>query len=481
MDFEITVKNECDLETEVIEVDPFETLDTKSSMSNDHLAEHDYVIEEYSNDPSALNYAPIIFEPHSNMKQVPISGETLELDNWKDNPWAVKNFKDFLMFNCPECEFKTKEELKLMCHGLEKHINAKEYFKTNPTIYNQNDLPLEIVFNPSQDTQLTPIESKPIVKKVVKSKPVPVMKRNREKEEARTCKLCSHISPTYDEHKEHFRKCKHALGFYCQDCEYNTKYKHVLRKHYHLVHGKVKPGTEVCNLCGHVSYSKTDDRKHQLKTHSEKLEPVEKVAATVICDECGKSYRDAHVLNIHKDKMHQHIFLRTCKVCQEIFANIAEVYKHHRDNHPDESCSIIKDNVHVCECQICFKIFNSHHPLPTHYKRVHNLTGKELYKYHSGYNPNIKDAMKLQLKAAGISVEETQPNECKSAANKCDNCDRKFWSHGTKETHMKVCKEKPMTRKFANTIHKCDYCNKAFRHLGSLKIHATVCDEKPKD
>ena len=171
MDFEITVKNEFDLESEVIEVDPFETLETKPSISNDHLAEHDYVIEEYSNDPSILNNAPTIFEPHSNMNQF-LSTETFELDNWKGNPWAVENFKEFLMFNCPECEFKTKEELKLMCHGLEKHINAKEYFKTNPTIYNRNDLPSEIIFNPSQVTQLTPIESKPVIKQVIKSKPI---------------------------------------------------------------------------------------------------------------------------------------------------------------------------------------------------------------------------------------------------------------------------------------------------------------------
>ena len=95
----MTVKNEFELESEAIEVDPFETLETKQSMSNDHLAEHDYVEDSNiddtnSNHPSAPNYASIIFEPHSNMNQF-LSNETFELDNWKDNPWAVKNFKDF--------------------------------------------------------------------------------------------------------------------------------------------------------------------------------------------------------------------------------------------------------------------------------------------------------------------------------------------------------------------------------------------------
>ena len=415
---------------------------------------------------------PTIFDPDPTVDPV-TSGKALSPDHWQDNPWAVTNFTEFLMFNCPECEFKTKEEVKLMSHGLQTHTNAKEYFKTNPTIYDQKNHPLKIVVLPSHLSQLNQMNPESNKKQI---------DRLRETEEARTCKHCSHVSPTWAEHKDHFRKCNHALNYYCQDCEYNATAKESLRKHCHLVHGKMQPGTIICDLCGHVSYSEPLDRKHKLKAHSDKPTKADKVVEKVMCDVCGKYLRNENVLKNHKEMTHQRIELRTCKFCQKVFANIAEVYKHHQDEHPNDPCSIIKDNVHVCECQICFKILSSHHALYTHYKLTHKLQGKEMNQYHSGYNPNIRDAMKLQLEAAGISVEEESQNKANTVVVfKCDNCDRRFGSLSFRETHMKVCNERPKTRKIGKTVHKCDYCDKAFQFLGSLKRHLTVCLEKPKE
>ena len=340
-----------------------------------------------------------------------------EIEVWKDNPWAVTNFKEFLMFNCPECDFKTKEEVKLMSHGLQTHTNAKEYFKTNPTIYTQHDHPLKIVVLPSNFSHLTPSEKPPEEqenqmkvcneKLSVTNSATTVYKCDfcdkafkslsslkfhtsccveKESERFRTCKRCSHVSPTYDEHRAHFRKCNHDFEHFCQECEYYSKEKSFMRKHYHLVHGKMKPGTIICDLCGHVSYSEREDKKHQLKVHSEKPVASEQKETSVICDECGRSLTSPYALNIHKDRIHQHISLRTCKVCEKVFPNISEVYKHHRDEHPSEPCSIIVDNVHVCECKICSKIVSSYNALYTHYKLSHKLKGKEFNQYYSGYN-----------------------------------------------------------------------------------------------
>ena len=45
------------------------------------------------------------------------------------NPWAVSNLEEFLNYNCPECEFKSKEKSEFYKHAIEAHSNAQNYFK----------------------------------------------------------------------------------------------------------------------------------------------------------------------------------------------------------------------------------------------------------------------------------------------------------------------------------------------------------------
>ena len=43
------------------------------------------------------------------------------------NPWSVTNLKEFLFYNCPECEnFKVKSQNSFLKHAFEKHSNARE-------------------------------------------------------------------------------------------------------------------------------------------------------------------------------------------------------------------------------------------------------------------------------------------------------------------------------------------------------------------
>ena len=47
------------------------------------------------------------------------------------NPWAVSKLEEFLNYNCPECEFKSKEKSEFYKHAIEDHSNAQNYFKLN--------------------------------------------------------------------------------------------------------------------------------------------------------------------------------------------------------------------------------------------------------------------------------------------------------------------------------------------------------------
>merc|ERR1712218_179092 len=62
---------------------------------------------------------------HQNDSQDPLSSPH-KLSN--NNPWAVLSFKEFLWFNCPECEFKYKDEEKLYKHAIKNHRKAQQYY-----------------------------------------------------------------------------------------------------------------------------------------------------------------------------------------------------------------------------------------------------------------------------------------------------------------------------------------------------------------
>ena len=41
------------------------------------------------------------------------------------NPWAVSSLKEFLMYNCPECDFKVKQEFGFYEHAIKSHTKAQ--------------------------------------------------------------------------------------------------------------------------------------------------------------------------------------------------------------------------------------------------------------------------------------------------------------------------------------------------------------------
>ena len=38
-----------------------------------------------------------------------------------ENPWNVGSVQDFSFLNCPECNFKTKEDELFQCHAVASH------------------------------------------------------------------------------------------------------------------------------------------------------------------------------------------------------------------------------------------------------------------------------------------------------------------------------------------------------------------------
>ena len=48
-----------------------------------------------------------------------------------DNPWLAENIQDFSFFNCPECNFKSKEENSFQDHAVKNHPLSSVFFCKN--------------------------------------------------------------------------------------------------------------------------------------------------------------------------------------------------------------------------------------------------------------------------------------------------------------------------------------------------------------
>ena len=47
------------------------------------------------------------------------------------SPWAVISLTDFLNYNCPVCDFKSKEESKFLDHAYETHVESLKHAKAH--------------------------------------------------------------------------------------------------------------------------------------------------------------------------------------------------------------------------------------------------------------------------------------------------------------------------------------------------------------
>ena len=188
----------------------------------------------------------------------------------------------------------------------------------------------------------------------------------------------------------------------------------------HRVHGIIRPGAVVCDLCANVSYSRFENQEHHKLVHELSKPPKE----NHVCEDCGKEFAKVKHLRVHKSRAHQDVSLRTCKVCGTVFPNVAEVYKHHLQDHPNVPCSIPVDGILVCQCKICHKILASNPALYTHYKMTHKLDARELNKYYEYKSVSTKNNL-LE------SEKETQYT--------CEKCEKNFLYIGNLKKHILEC------------------------------------------
>ena len=74
-----------------------------------------------------------------------------------ENPWLVEKIQDFSFLNCPECNFKTKEENSFQNHALKNHPLSSVFFVNDDKIDNgkkdQTEKTLEELMYPESDIE----------------------------------------------------------------------------------------------------------------------------------------------------------------------------------------------------------------------------------------------------------------------------------------------------------------------------------------
>ena len=382
---------------------------------------------------TSKNYAPTLFNSRN---------KDLEDQDPLDLTWKFKNLKEFLTYQCPDCDFQSKEQELFLCHIVKTHSGARNFIKTQPEIME------EVI-------KLAPIIKDSMVQPLFVTKEE---KKKKTEEEARTCEYCNFVSATSKQNLIHSKKC----SMKCQDCDYTNGKSMFVRRHSHTVHGKFRPGTNIlCDYCGTFFYSYSLFRLHKEKYHF----GIEE-ARNCICDECGKAFRTKQKLMMHKHRAHQHVSMRTCHVCDIVYPNAAKAYKHYQLNHPNVECPIEVDDIHVFKCSLCDRIWEKDLDLYNHLKKGHKLTGKALNQVFPGFTT-------FDVKANVITNAKYQ-----EANYVCDKCDKAFVYHGTLKKHLAVCQEDgtsldAMRNHEANQENslRCDHCSKVFKAKKYLSRH----------
>ncbi|XP_036939789.1 zinc finger protein ZFMSA12A-like [Acanthopagrus latus] len=194
----------------------------------------------------------------------------------------------------------------------------------------------------------------------------------------------------------------------------------------------------ICIKCGNSFQSIQDRLRHRC------LRSVQKFA----CSQCGKSFKNMHVLGKHELTHTQNRILK-CRICGEMYPSMSEL-RSHQKIHPLELAN---------QCMQCGKFFSSAASLTSH--ELRHRQPKTQICVHCGKAFKNKHDLKLHMR----SHTGERPFQC-------TYCGKRFSVSGNLNIHIRIhTGEKP---------YLCSDCGKGFVSAGELQIHRrTHTGERP--
>ena len=250
------------------------------------------------------------------------------------------------------------------------------------------------------------------------------------------CEICGKKFGVASVLKKHIKKHAEAEDgakeIKCDYCQWTTKFKYNLKKHFETKHainvdedgnthvGKVSKKVQ-CLLCEKWVINL---ERHKGRNHSEKVD--------IQCDHCGKPFDNILKLKDHVKTYHNSKEMLKCPICGNLYKVKRDLEVHIKSVH---------DKIRDHQCDTCGAAFPAKGSLKKHIREVH--LGERPYK--------------------------------------CDVCGKTYKAI----SHVKSHKKSIHDRIFDQI---CTYCGKAFSMAADLKTHSTVvhegikkwkCDECP--
>ena len=433
--------------------------------------------------------------------------DPLEDKNSSDsNPWSSKNLKEFLFYNCPECEYLGSFESDFYEHAVSTHPKAKEVFEPEsaPTIQTVDDkVQILAVPPPNTDFQLDVVFEQ---KTVLEEKPLDlVAEEASELKDIETVTLESPLERAehfIEEHLEAETKVKRPIVCPSDNCkkyfltrtEFDVHQAKVhkwqifktpescvtaIKNEMELVRGDNgliscpfkcgKTVTHEVTMLAHLIFDKEDSKKIISCKTKERLEEFPLVHGRYFCPfnkECGKSFGGLQALKAH---------LIYAKESNEV---ISCIWK----NNPKNGRKNIKINVNCECCQLhftdaleyekhiyktclqCKKTFTNPSRLEIHMKTVHG-TGLKCRECDSVFDSHKK------LKD---HVAVVHKGEAPKFTLICEHCGEPF------ETPFRLEQHIALYHGDGETSHMCDKCGDVFKTPVDLQNHKSEKHKKKK-
>ena len=419
--------------------------------------------------------------------------DTLELelkpnDILNNNPWAVSSLTHFLMYNCPECEFKISQENEFFSHAIENHPKAQAYF-----VEHQEQFPFDFyddVANNSYDLSNEFCENIDDTKvknenDIQQFDNLDDSEHRKRENEIHKCDFCTESFSVPGYLFKHIKKWHGGQKINnCESCGKSFYTKHGLKNHVKKVHTGIKKYN--CSLCN-SGYNYKLGLKQHIATFHEGQKNFK-------CSNCEKAFTTSAALKIHIESVHEEI-RHECDVCGISYTQLPNLRNHIKAHHKAYFDEIVKHEEFVKEierskreeqkslkkqtkkvhegekeffhCDHCEQTYCSKTSLRKHVKKIHGEDLKiekikAFFCEHCGKKVSSKKRLETHIAKVHITLKEDSLI--------CDICGKSYGSLQLIEYHKKSVHGE---KKFV-----CNHCGSAFSHKGHFNKHVRRMHEK---
>ncbi|XP_073828704.1 uncharacterized protein [Musca autumnalis] len=272
------------------------------------------------------------------------------------------------------------------------------------------------------------------------------------------CKLCDVTCSKFTLLREHFaEQHPNSQEGYIECCHKQLRYRYEIVEHiyYHTARAAFK-----CHLCCVTFYKKSSLIQHNEELHSDSPKPRK----TYECKKCGKSFIKLSYFQIHpefcggKPKHDQNKTRVVCDICGKSYKDKPDLKVHKAMYHNDERH----------QCHICDRIFPVKPNLDNHLTRVHTMERAFNCKWcpKNFREPSARLVHYKKVHTDLFKAERANRREqCEQKRYKCTECDKVY------RTSFALLEHKISQHEGNTSRYKCKYCSKGYKYSSNLAAH----------